>query len=91
MIIPTPGRQPLKEILSIAIGSKDLYPFIPSAQHSLHPERAVCAIGCMGLLGRLLVHWSISNATCVRKKGIAVHEQILAHCTLDRSTFPFRF
>ena len=47
--------------------------------------------GWIALLVRLLVHGSISNATCVRKKGIAVYEHILAHCTRDRSIVPFRF
>ena len=43
------------------------------------------------LLVRLLVHGNISNATCVRKKGIAVYEHIVAGRTRDRSTVPFRF
>jgi hypothetical protein len=33
MTLPTQGRQPVKEILSIGIGSKDFYPFDPSAHH----------------------------------------------------------
>jgi hypothetical protein len=33
MTLPTQGRQPVNEILSIGIGSKDFYPFDPSAHH----------------------------------------------------------
>jgi hypothetical protein len=35
MTPPAQGRQPVKEILSIGIGSKDFYPFDPSAHYMM--------------------------------------------------------
>ena len=48
-------------------------------------------VGWVALLVGLLVHGCISNAIRARKKDIAVYEHIIADCTRDRSTFPFRF
>ena len=39
---------------------------------------------------RAIAYRGSANATCVRKKDTAGYEHILARCTLDRSTFPFR-